>query len=127
MGGSVGGSIGSGTGPLNAAVAEEVESAFGVPIVVTYGTSEAGSSTSDSPDRPRPDRSSVGKRGHGGVAIIDDSGTPLPQGSTGEIAVRGPTVFDGYKNDDAANRIAFIGDWFRTGDLFRVDEEGNYY
>lgn len=114
----------SGTGPLNAAVAEKVESAFGVPIVVTYGTSEAGSSTSDPPESPRPDRSSVGKRGHDGVGIIDDLGNPVPHGSTGEIAVRGPTVFDGYENDDAANRIAFVGEWFRTGDLGYFDDDG---
>ncbi len=114
----------SGTGPLNATVAEDVEAAFGVPIVVTYGTSEAGSSTSDPPDRPRPDRSSVGKRGHRGVEILDDTGKPLPPGATGEIAVRGPTVFDGYENDDAANRIAFIGEWFRTGDLGYFDDDG---
>lgn len=114
----------SGTGPLNATVAEKVEGAFGVPIVVTYGTSEAGSSTSDPPDRRRPDRSSVGKRAHDGVDILDETGTPLPQGATGEIAVRGPTVFDGYENDDAANRIAFIGEWFRTGDLGYFDDDG---
>ncbi len=114
----------SGTGPLNTAIAEKVEAAFDVPIVVTYGTSEAGSSTSDPPDDPRPDRNSVGKRGHHGVAIIDETGNPVPQGSTGEIAVRGPTVFDGYENDDAANRIAFIGEWFRTGDLGHFDDNG---
>lgn len=114
----------SGTGPLNATIAEEVEATFGVPIVVTYGTSEAGSSTSDPPDRPRPDRSSVGQRAHDGVEILDDTGKPLRPGATGEIAVRGPTVFDGYENDDAANRIAFTGDWFRTGDLGHFDDDG---
>lgn len=114
----------SGTGPLNATIAEEVESAFGVPIVVTYGTSEAGSSTSDPPDRPRPDRRSVGQRAHAGVDILDETGAPLPQGVAGQIAVRGPTVFDGYENDDAANRIAFIGEWFRTGDLGYFDDDG---
>jgi len=114
----------SGTGPLNTAVAEEVESAFGVPIVVTYGTSEAGSSATDSVDHPRPDRNSVGKPAHDGVAIIDETGNPVAQGTTGEIAVRGPTVFDGYENDDAANRIAFTGDWYRTGDLGYLDKDG---
>ncbi len=114
----------SGTGPLNTAVAEEVEAAFDVPIVVTYGTSEAGASSGDSADHPRPDRNSVGKPLHSGVAIIDGTGTRLPQGATGEIAVRGPTVFDGYENDDAANRIAFIEDWFRTGDFGYIDDDG---
>ncbi len=113
----------SGTGPLNAEIAEKVEAAFGIPIVVTYGSSEAGSSATDSVDRPRPDPNSVGKPAHAGVAIIDETGTPMPQGSTGEIAVRGPTVFDGYENDDAANRIAFVGEWFRTGDLGYFDND----
>jgi long-chain acyl-CoA synthetase len=42
----------------------------------------------------------------------------------GEILVRGPSVFKGYWNrpEDTAN--AFLGDWFKTGDIGNIDSEG---
>ena len=46
-------------------------------------------------------------------------------GGQGEIQLRGPSVFDGYLDDDDANRDAFTDDgWFRTGDLGSVDADG---
>ena len=71
-----------------------------------------------------------------GAQRIGTEGRPLlPDGEiriaepdetgTGEIQLRGPSIFDGYIDDDAANRAAFTEDgWFRTGDLGSVDAEG---
>ncbi|MFJ8632209.1 AMP-dependent synthetase/ligase [Streptomyces sp. NPDC093568] len=42
----------------------------------------------------------------------------------GEILVRGPSVFQGYVNDDASTRAALRGGWLATGDLGRLDSEG---
>jgi crotonobetaine/carnitine-CoA ligase len=44
----------------------------------------------------------------------------------GELVVRGPGVTNGYYRKPEANRSAFFGDWFRTGDLFVQDERGYY-
>ena len=41
----------------------------------------------------------------------------LPEGSTGEVVIRGPGVMAGYVANPAATAEAFFGDWFRTGDL----------
>ncbi|MBK8211352.1 MAG: AMP-binding protein [Rhodospirillales bacterium] len=52
------------------------------------------------------------------IAEPDDSGS-------GEIQLQGPSVFDGYIDDDEANLAAFTTDgWFRTGDLGSVDADG---
>lgn len=114
----------SGTGPLNPEAAEAVEKAFGVPIVVTYGSSEAGNMSGDSVAEVRPDRNSVGKPVHDSVGLFDDKGARVPVGTIGEIATTGPAVFDGYENDDAANRLGFFDGWFRSGDLGYLDDDG---
>lgn len=42
----------------------------------------------------------------------------------GELVVKGPSVAIGYYNDEEANKKAYDGEWFHTGDLAQIDEEG---
>jgi long-chain acyl-CoA synthetase len=58
------------------------------------------------------------------LKVIDDAGRALPAGQRGELLVRGTSVFPGYWNRPEANAQAFIGDWFRTGDVACIDDEG---
>lgn len=58
------------------------------------------------------------------VAVVGEDGRPLPPGEQGEIVVRGPAVFAGYFEDEAANARAFAGGWFHTGDLGTLDDRG---
>jgi long-chain acyl-CoA synthetase len=59
------------------------------------------------------------------VAILDDDGNPLPLGSAGEIAIRGPQVMAGYWNrpDETAKSMTADG-FFKTGDVGIMDERG---
>jgi long-chain acyl-CoA synthetase len=45
----------------------------------------------------------------------------------GELVVRGPNVFAGYWHAPEETARAMAGEWLRTGDLARKDEEGNIY
>ncbi len=58
------------------------------------------------------------------VTIMDPDGNHLPAGSTGEICVRGPGVFNGYYNNAEATEQATRFGWFHTGDLGHLDEQG---
>ncbi len=59
------------------------------------------------------------------VRVIDSQGKVLPEGSTGEITVRGPVVMQGYwqRADATADAIDADG-YFKTGDIGFVDAEG---
>jgi non-ribosomal peptide synthetase component E (peptide arylation enzyme) len=58
------------------------------------------------------------------VAVVDDEGRPVAQGLDGEIVTRGPQLFIGYLGDPDLTRRAFRGEWYRFGDLGRIDESG---
>jgi hypothetical protein len=58
------------------------------------------------------------------IAIMDEGGAFLPHGRTGEIVARGGSVMPGYVGDPTATRAALAGDWFKTGDLGFLDNEG---
>jgi len=59
--------------------------------------------------------------------IVDEAGQELPNGEMGELLVRGPGIMGGYYNNPQATEEVFADGWFRTGDLFRKDEEGNFF
>jgi fatty-acyl-CoA synthase len=61
---------------------------------------------------------------HVEVEIRDDHGDRLPAGENGEICLRGPKVTRGYWKDPEKTKAAFFGDWFRTGDIGYLDDEG---
>jgi long-chain acyl-CoA synthetase len=55
--------------------------------------------------------------------VLDD-GTDAPVGEPGEIVARGPQVFKGYYNRPDETAKAMIGDWFKTGDVGVMNEDG---
>ncbi len=61
------------------------------------------------------------------IAILDDAGQLLEPGTTGEICVRGPSVFAGYHDNPEATTKATEHGWFHTGDLGHTDTRGFVY
>src|SRR5262249_49196602 len=99
--------------------------ALGVPVIESYGMTEAAHQMTSNP-LPLGERKpgSVGPAAGPEVAILDEDGAVLASGSTGEVAVRGDNVFSGYGDDPEANETAFSNGWFRTGDEGHLDEDG---
>jgi acyl-CoA synthetase (AMP-forming)/AMP-acid ligase II/thioesterase domain-containing protein/acyl carrier protein len=105
-------------------IADEIEELFGVPVVERYAASEANRIAGHPFPRELRKRGSVGIPVDCEVRIRSLDGNFLPTGERGEVVVRGPHVFDGYENDDAANAEAFADGWFRTGDEGFFDNDG---
>src|SRR5262249_5080382 len=107
------------------------EPVLAAPVVVTSAPREAPFFTPAPPPPRERRRGSVGPPLDvplaNQVAFIDGSGRFCRPGETGEIVVRGPLVFPGYLGDSELTAASFVGDWFRTGDLGRIDEDGYVY
>jgi fatty-acyl-CoA synthase len=59
--------------------------------------------------------------------IVDDAGADVARGDTGELWLRGPSITKGYWNKPDVTAAAFEGDWFKTGDAARQDDDGFFY
>jgi fatty-acyl-CoA synthase len=64
---------------------------------------------------------------HVQMRIVDEEGNDVAPGDTGELLLRGPSIFLEYWNRPDATEEAFQGGWFHSGDLAPQDEEGFYY
>jgi len=103
----------------------ELEKTFGVPVIESYGMTEAAHQMASNPLPPRPRKpGSVGIAAGPEVAILDEIGGLLERGMIGEVAIRGPNVTPGYEANPEANTKAFSNGWFRTGDQGLLDDEG---
>lgn len=61
------------------------------------------------------------------IAVVDGDGNFLPPNERGELVIRGTSVIHGYWNRPDANEESFLGDWFKTGDVAYIDEDGYLY
>jgi oxalate---CoA ligase len=102
---------------LSPALLDRAEIGYGVPMLEAYGMTEASHQMAANPLPPAARiPGSVGLATGTQIAIADKAGALLPEGTPGEVVIRGPGVMSGYVNNPAATAEAFFGDWFRTGD-----------
>jgi len=108
-------------------VMAEIEEVFRCPVIEAYGMTEAAHQMASNPLPPATRKpGSVGLQAGPDMAIMDNSGTLLGAGETGEIVIRGPNVTAGYENNPSAKTEAFAHGWFHTGDQGVRDEDGYY-
>ncbi|MEP7023386.1 MAG: AMP-binding protein, partial [Actinomycetota bacterium] len=102
---------------LSPALLERAETSYRVPMLEAYGMTEASHQMASNPLPPAARiPGSVGVPTGTQIAVADPSGRLLPDGTPGEVVIRGPGVMSGYVANPAATAEAFFGDWFRTGD-----------
>ncbi len=89
---------------------------YGIKLFPGYGLTESANLVSGNPESlNKPD--SVGIIYEGlDYKVVD-----------GELWLKGVNMMDGYLNDSAENASAYCGDWFKTGDLVKFDDEGFLY
>jgi acyl-coenzyme A synthetase/AMP-(fatty) acid ligase len=113
---------------LDPEVAAKLEEAWGLTIHDGYGQAETNVVIASGAGAGlEPGSLGTPLPGHQ-VAVIDDHGNELPPGAEGELAVRGrpPTLFAGYWESPEQTKAAFRGDWYVTGDMATVDEDGSF-
>jgi long-chain acyl-CoA synthetase len=113
---------------LPAAVEAKFRARYGVRVHQMYGATECSSATMNLGGDHDRLVESVGRPLQGmEVAVVGEDGGARPPGAEGEVAVRGPSVALRYEDLPDVSAQTFRGGWFRSGDLGRLDAEGNLW
>lgn len=111
----------SGAAPLDQSLVDLYVERFGLPLLDSYGSTEAGNVSFATSDNPVScGRVMAGMR----VRVVDDEDRDLPPGETGELLVETPDIMIGYLTEEGG--ITPVDqEVFRTGDLGFLDADGN--
>jgi long-chain acyl-CoA synthetase len=120
----------SGGAPLPLEVRRDFERVSGCKLVEGYGLSETSPVTNLNPLTGPGKEGSIGLPVPGTIISLRELGAPdreVPLGEKGEICISGPQVMKGYWNKPKETEEAFVGEFFRTGDVAYMDDEGFAY
>jgi acyl-CoA synthetase (AMP-forming)/AMP-acid ligase II len=116
----------SASAPLPPVTLERFEAAFGIPVVETYGMTEAASMITANPvDGPRK-AGSAGRPAGTEVRVAERHGSgyrSCPAGTVGRVQIRGRGVIRQYAQGGPAGAVDPQG-WLDTGDLGHLDSDG---
>lgn len=107
----------SGSAPLPPQVLESFRDRFGHLILERYGMTETLMNSSNPYVGERRPGSVGPPLPHVSIKICDERGAAIPDGTVGELWIRGPNVCSGYWRRPDATAASFQGGWFRTGDI----------
>jgi len=116
-----------GSAPVPAEVMKRFEETFNCLVIEGYGLSESTCrSTFNPPDlRRRP--GSCGLPIGNEMRVVDEEDREVPDGTLGEIVLRGQNILKGYFKNPDATAVAFRNDWFHTGDIGYRDADGYFF
>ncbi|MCW2771516.1 MAG: long-chain fatty acid--CoA ligase [Aeromicrobium sp.] len=117
----------SGAMPLPAELVERWETATGGLLVEGYGLTETSPVIVGNPMTAERRPGSIGVPFPDveiRIADSEDLDRDVPQGEAGELLVRGPQVFSGYRDAPEETAAAFHNGWFRTGDVVTMAPDG---
>ncbi|MFD5091148.1 class I adenylate-forming enzyme family protein [Amycolatopsis thailandensis] len=113
----------SGAAPLEPGVVDQSEELFGMPLLDSYGSTEMGNVAFANIGNPR----GCGQIVEGlTLQVRADDGTVLPHDEVGELFVLDPDLMEGYLDATGQVLPADRG-WYATGDLGRLDADGNLF
>ena len=114
---------------LPLSLAHNFEARFGVPIFEGFGSTEASSYSSF--NRFPAERRKLGSVGVVlpvcEMKVVDSNDNEVPDGTEGELCIRGPNVAMSYHRLPELNAQKFRNGWYHSGDYGLRDKEGNYY
>ena len=105
----------------------EITTLLGAPYANTFGATETGCPPCSSnliPVGVAPTRLSKEQSPYCEVRLVDDNDVDVPDGTPGELCMRGPTLFSGYFRAPEENLRDFRGGWFHMGDVFVRNADG---
>ncbi len=105
------------------------EATFGIGVIETMGLTETVAPSFSNPLDPAQRKvGAVGRASGGEARVVDGQLQAVPDGTTGEITIRGPHVMKGYYKNPQATAESFTPDgWLRTGDLGHRDADGFFF
>jgi fatty-acyl-CoA synthase len=106
---------------------QDVTTRLRAPYANTFGATETGlppASAGRIPIGGIPPRLSKSPSASGVFRLVDADDNDVPDGTPGELAFRGPTLFSGYWNAPETNAHDFRGGWFHMGDAFVRNPDG---
>ncbi|HEX6047081.1 MAG TPA: long-chain-fatty-acid--CoA ligase [Pyrinomonadaceae bacterium] len=116
-----------GSAPVPAEVMKRFEETFDCLVVEGYGLSESTCRSTFNPPDERRRPGSCGVPIGNEMRVVDDDDRDVPDGSLGEIVLRGENILKGYYKNPDATASAFRNGWFHTGDVGYRDADGFYY
>ncbi|MBO6518214.1 MAG: AMP-binding protein [Bacteroidia bacterium] len=107
------------------AVADRWEKVTGSALLEAYGLSETSPAATINPVDGSHQRGTIGlPMVNTDIRIFDDAGNEVAVGEPGEIGIKGPQVMQGYWNKKEETEKCFKGEYFLTGDIGLMQEDG---